>query len=276
MKNILYLILTLILGSTFSTPTLGLEGENYTKTQEDTSLADNMMSFQYKSGSDWINYRLHSPKKTDKGERYPLVLFLHGWGERGTDNIRHIKKAVPEMLTYAKSKQEKLYMIAPQFKENETWINGIRIDLVDSYLSPKEASYSIKLVIKLLKEFIENNPVDTDRVYVTGLSAGGFGTWDILVREPDLFAAAIPVAGGNAEDTAEAIKHIPLWVIHGEKDDVINRNFSRRSVAALKKAGGTPVYSEFKGMTHADPDWHFVYSNIEILDWLFSQRKIKH
>lgn len=248
-------------------------GEEYGKTQEDTSLADKMTSHQFNDGDEWLKYRLHTPDELKKGEKYPLLVFLHGFGERGTDNIRQIKKAVPELLTYGKNKGRKFFLLAPQFKNFETWLNGVRVDLVKSYNSPEKPSLSLNLTIKVIKEMMEKMPIDTDRIYVTGLSQGGFGTWDILVREPDLFAAAVPVAAGNADDKANTVKHIPLWVIHGAKDDVISVEFSRNSVNNLRKVGGNPVYTEPAEMTHADPDWHSVYSNEYVWDWVFTQVK---
>lgn len=127
------------------------------------------------------------------------------------------------------------------------------------------------LTIGLLQKLQATLPVDTARIYITGLSMGGFGTWDIVQRMPNTFAAAMPVCGGGDTEMANAIKNVPIWVFHGGSDNVVKTSRSRDMIAALKKAGGKPLYTEYKGVGHVC--WGQTYANKEVLNWLFGQRK---
>ena len=121
-----------------------------------------------------------------------------------------------------------------------------------------------------LDQLIAKKPIDTRRIYLTGLSMGGYGTWDLIARQPERFAAAIPICGGGDPATAERIKHIPLWVFHGDADSAVKVSRSRDMVAALKQAGGEPKYTEYEGVGH--DSWTRTYKSPEIYEWLFSQR----
>ena len=129
-------------------------------------------------------------------------------------------------------------------------------------------------VIGLIKSAIENLPVDENRVYITGLSMGGFGTWKALAAEPSLFAAAIPVCGGGNPGTARAIKDIPIWPHHGVADNIVKVDFTRAMVEALKKVKGNIRYTEYdaaSGIKHNA--WTPCYDNPETYGWLFSQHR---
>ena len=127
----------------------------------------------------------------------------------------------------------------------------------------------MKLALKLLDQTIAENSVDVDRVYVTGLSMGGFATWDVLQREPEKFAAAMPLCGGADLSFAPTLAHVPLWVFHGGADATVQPRRSRDMVAALVAAGGHPKYTEYPGVGH--DCWGRTYSNPEVWDWLFTQ-----
>ena len=113
--------------------------------------------------------------------------------------------------------------------------------------------------------------IDPQRIYLTGLSMGGYGTWDLLARKPDLFAAGVPVCGGGDESTAEQIANIPIWVFHGDLDSAVPVSRSRTMVEALKKAGGHPKYSEYPGVEHNS--WDKAYADPELMKWLFAQKR---
>jgi predicted peptidase len=113
-------------------------------------------------------------------------------------------------------------------------------------------------------------PVDPSRIYITGVSMGGFGTWDLLARLPGKFAAAIPICGGGDEQTALKIKHIPLWVFHGAKDDIVSPKQSRTMIKALQDAGGAPGYTEYPDIEHSS--WVQAYREPHLLPWLFKQK----
>jgi predicted peptidase len=125
-------------------------------------------------------------------------------------------------------------------------------------------------LLELIEKTMKDYPIDPERVYVTGLSMGGYGTWDLMARRPKLIAAAIPVCGGADEHTAEKIQHIPVWVFHGDQDTAVAPERSRNMVAALKKAGGSPKYTEYKGVGH--DSWTATYNNADVMQWLFAQK----
>jgi predicted peptidase len=134
----------------------------------------------------------------------------------------------------------------------------------------KEPSIPMKLTMEVLDQLRKELPVDEKRIYVTGLSMGGYGTWDLIARRPDFFAGAVPVCGGADDSTAPAIKHIPIWCFHGGADPTVKPERSRNMIAALKAAGGNPKYTEYPGVGHNS--WDRAYSEPELAKWLFAQR----
>jgi len=218
-----------------------------------------------------LNYRIHIPKDINSKKLYPLVLLFHGAGERGNDNSRQLAHGSKDIMTYSKTNGIPVIIIAPQCPAGQQWVNTPWGDL--SHTMPIEPSDSMQLAINLLNESITTLPVDKNRIYVTGLSMGGFGTWDIIQRHPEMFAAAIPICGGG--DTAQAPKltKLPLWVFHGGSDTTVKPVRSRDMVAAIEKAGGKPKYTEYEGVGHNA--WSRTYSNKDVMKWLFSQKRSK-
>jgi len=126
---------------------------------------------------------------------------------------------------------------------------------------------------KIINTLVKNLPVDKERIYITGYSMGGFGTFDIVAREPKLFAAAVPVSGGGNPATAASMKRVPFWVFHGDADTVVNVEQSRKMVEALKKAGGKADYTEIPGAGHGIIGQ--VYQDQKLHEWMFDQTKGK-
>jgi len=218
---------------------------------------------------DQLPYRLLCPRVAEPGTRYSLVVFLHGAGERGTDNETQLVHGVPQFLAAENRTKYDYFLIAPQCPPGQRWVEA---DWgADSHVQPKEPSEPARLTLELIGQAMRELPIDFQRVYLTGLSMGGFGVWDLLARRPDLFAAAAIVCGGADEATAESIRHIPQWVFHGAKDDAVKPERSRRMVAALRKAGGSPRYTEYPNVGHHS--WGNAYSDPELFDWLFAQRR---
>lgn len=217
----------------------------------------------------FLNYRIHIPEVIDLKKQYPLLLFFHGAGERGNDNKKQLIHGVKNILAYSKNSNTPTVIVAPQCPTEEQWVNtqwG-----ADSHSMSEKPSSSMALTIELLQELQETLPIDTAKIYVSGLSMGGFGTWDIIQRKPETFAAAMPVCGGGDTDMANAIKHLPIWVFHGESDEVVKPTRSRDMVTALAKIGGKIKYTEYKGVGHAS--WDTAYSDKKALKWLLSIRK---
>jgi predicted peptidase len=220
--------------------------------------------FLYKSDNGILPYRLLEPVNHQSQTLFPLVIFLHGAGERGTDNEAQLKHIDGLFLNVHNREKYPCYVVAPQCPEGQMWavFRGGEISA--------EPAPPMKLVIGLIDKIIRDFPIDTSRVYLTGLSMGGFGTWDLLARFPHKFAAAVPICGGGDQHTASKIKDIPLWAFHGAKDDVVSVNQSRRMVKALQNEGGLPGYTEYPDVGHNS--WVHAYREPHLLPWLFSQK----
>ncbi len=223
----------------------------------------------YSPNGDSLLYRIYIPKKFKKERNYPLVLFFHGAGERGNDNVKQLTHGVEEILTYSKKNGIETFILAPQCPENKQWVDT-PWDAPSHTMSDKPSS-SMQLVLQLLDELIAVYPLDINRLYVTGLSMGGFAVWDIIQRFPDKFAAAVPVCGGGDASLAYRVKDVPIWAFHGDQDKTILPKRSRDMINAIKLAGGNPIYTEYKGVAH--DSWTKAYANQEMLNWMFSQNK---
>lgn len=188
-------------------------------------------------------------KDTDK--KWPLLVFLHGAGERG-NNLEKLKKHGPPKLMAAGRKFEAI-VVCPQVLPLQVW-------------NP----YGVKALVDELKSKYR---VDESRIYLTGISMGGFGTWDTIMEFPDLFAAAIPICGGAGVKfvMAERIKHLPIRIFHGDVDPAVPVDNSRRIQGALEKAGGHSSLTVYPGVAH--DSWTQTYDNPEVWQWLFQQQK---
>jgi predicted peptidase len=219
-----------------------------------------------------LRYRLLRPdvkNSDDPKKAYPLVLFLHGAGERGDDNDKQLVHGVPDFAKPAIRKEYPCFLIAPQCPAKFKWVD---VDWsADSHKLPAEPTEPLRQCVELIAALQKEFAVDGKRIYVTGLSMGGYGAWDILVRHPELFAAAAPVCGGGDEATAGKIAKIPVWAFHGAKDGVVKPARSRNMVEALKKAGGTPKYTEYPTVGH--DSWVPTYRDPELYKWLFAQKR---
>ena len=217
----------------------------------------------YVSKKDTLPYRLLKPVNPGAKEIFPLIIFLHGSGERGNDNIAQLKHISDLALDPKYRGKYPCYIIAPQCPKGQLWAD---------YRGPisKAPTMPTRLLVALIDEIMKEYAVDPSRIYITGVSMGGFGTWDLLARFPDKFAAAIPICGGGDEQTAPKIKHIPLWVFHGAKDDIVSPKQSRTMVKALQDAGGSPGYTEYPDIEHNS--WVQAYQEPHLLPWLFKQK----
>ncbi|HZY89547.1 MAG TPA: prolyl oligopeptidase family serine peptidase [Gemmataceae bacterium] len=214
-------------------------------------------------------YRLLKPENYDAKEKYPLVVFLHGAGERGNDNEAQLKHGVKEFVKADVRKKYPCFLIAPQCPTRQVWAG-----LEGGFNSHKQAAKPAepgRLALELIGTMQKEYSIDPKRIYLTGLSMGGYGTWDLLARQPKLFAAAAPVCGGGDESTAEKIAQLPIWVFHGDKDNAVPVARSRTMVEALKKAGGHPKYTEYPGVGHNS--WDKAYADPELMKWLFAQKR---
>ena len=225
----------------------------------------------YINGVDTLRYRLLAPAINSEKEKVPVLVFLHGMGERGRENSRQLLHVMPEFARTAVRQKYPCYVIAPQCSPDNYWTSGERMNDGDiAWVSRPDRPQ--EMVMEVLDQILEHPSADADRVYLIGLSMGGAGTWDMLVHFPDRFAAAIPICGWTSLDNAPKIAHIPVWIFHGADDLTIPVAESHDMYKALKRAGGHPIYTELEGVRHNS--WDYVFSNgTYVLDWLFNQRK---
>lgn len=212
-----------------------------------------------------LPYQLLHPEYDDGQTLYPLVLFLHGAGERGTDNESQTKHGVPEFARPENRKKYPCFLAAPQCPEEERWSDWSVEKQAD------EPSWPLRMAFELVGELQKEYSIDAKRLYITGLSMGGFGTWDLLRRYPHVFAAGVPICGGGDSTAAATIVHIPVWAFHGARDQAVPVRFSRNMIAALKRAGGKPRYTEYANVGHHS--WVPAYQDAEMFAWLFAQKR---
>lgn len=234
----------------------------------DSFSQSNLFSYEkyINAKGDTLNYRLLI-SDYDPVSKYPLVIFLHGSGERGDDNEAQLKWGVMNFASDQNMKMHPSIVIAPQCPKNMNWGN---FSYNDMSLRPSPTE-PMKLLMELITQSIKNLPVDTSRIYITGLSMGGFGTFDAITRYPDLFAAAVPVCGGGDVTKSALISHIPIWIFHGALDGAVNPVLSQNMVEALTKAGGHPGYTQYPETGHFS--WIAAYSDPMMMEWLYRQRK---
>lgn len=215
-------------------------------------------------------YRLCAPQFPEAGRRYPLVLFLHGSGECGSDNVRQVKVGLPALLATLLKRPEPVMVLAPQCQSGNSWVR--KLAMQPDYAASNEPTAALEVALELCRHLAEERQADTNRLYVTGLSLGGFGAWDAIQREPSLFAAAMPVCGGGDVRRVQEIKRLPVWVFHGKEDKNVPVDCSRRMVEALRRAGSRDVrYTEYEAAAHNV--WDRAYANSEAVEWLLSQRR---
>lgn len=218
-----------------------------------------------------LNYRLLTPQGYDPQAetKYPLVLFLHGAGERGSDNAKQLVHGAKNFASEANRAKHPAFVVFPQCPDGKKWVE---VDWsADTHEQPKVESISLRLSREVLATLQKEFRIDDKRLYVTGLSMGGYGTWDMIARTPELFAAAAPVCGGADEATAPRVTKLPIWAFHGDRDTAVKPERSRRMIAAIEKAGGQPKYTEYPGVGH--DSWSQTYADPKFMDWLFAQKR---
>lgn len=202
-----------------------------------------------------LPYLLYLPENyvANETQEWPLILFLHGAGERG-DSLERVKRHGPPKIV-AQQTDFPFILISPQCPKNNWWAETYMLEALEGLLSDVAEKYRI-------------NP---DRVYLTGLSMGGFGTWHLAARYPDKFAAMAPICGGGNVYEAGAMKNIPAWVFHGARDPVVQLEQSKEMVEALEKAGGNVKFTIYPEAGH--DSWTETYNNPALYDWFLSHKR---
>lgn len=231
----------------------------------------------YVSGNDTLPYRILLPLNYDASKKYPLIFVLHGAGERGNDNEAQLVHGSYLFLKDSVRQQYPAIVVFPQCPANSFWSNvQVAFDSVTkqrkfNFRSDGEPTIAMKLAQELLYKIIDEYPVNKKQIYVGGLSMGGMGTFEIVRRNPKLFAAAFPICGGGAPSTAQGIKKVKWWVFHGEVDEVVPAAWSQEMADALKAAGADVKYSLYPGVNHNS--WDNAFAEPGLLPWLFSGKK---
>ena len=208
-------------------------------------------------------YRLFVPIGYDKAKAYPLVIWLHGAGGEGEDNVAQIEND-QTLGTHTWTRPE-VQAKHPAFVLVPQTVGPWATEAGPSLSDPE------RLVTEVLASVESEYTVDAKRVYVTGQSNGGYGVWDLITKRPNLFAAAIPICGGGNVSLAYRAANMPIWAFHGDSDKTIPVTESRQMIAAIRKVGGTPRYTEFKGVGH--DAWPHAFKEPGLVDWLFAQHQ---
>jgi predicted peptidase len=198
-----------------------------------------------------LDYLIYLPDDYDKQDSWPLLVFLHGAGERGND-LELVKKHGPPKLVEA-GKSYPFIVVSPQCPSNQWW-----------------SSKMVELTA-LVDEIESKYKVDKDRVYLTGLSMGGFGTWSLAAYRPERFAALVPICGGGEQLAARALRSVPVWVFHGAKDPVVPLKRSEDMVEALKRLGSDVKFTVYPDALH--DSWTATYDDPKLYEWLLAQKR---
>lgn len=245
----------------------------------DSMQADSITYTDEESGETiTLPYRVYYPTDydPDSEKTYPMLFFLHGFGECGTDNVKQLRilNAPNELLDDIIDRDDCI-IVAPQCEANPASHNWVPINqqwTIGSRELTEKPTISLAAATELLYKFLDSGKVDQDRVYAAGVSMGGYGTWELIARNPEVFAAAIPVCGAGIPSMAEELVDIAIWAFHGEADTTVPVSGTRDMEEAIKAAGGTKIQATyFPGVGHNS--WIPAFATEGLLDWLFAQSK---
>tara|TARA_B110000037_G_scaffold42906_1_gene52934 strand:+ start:183 stop:953 length:771 start_codon:yes stop_codon:yes gene_type:complete len=255
MKNITLLFFALYLSN--------LNSQNIELYEKETFIFEN----------DTLNYRILKPLNYDPNKQYPVHLFLHGSGERGKDNSSQLTHGGSLFLKKENREKYNSWVIFPQCSKNDRW-PSISSDLWDQVFENKikKPNKSLGLVIRLMDEFIEEKDVDNQRIYLSGLSMGGMGAFEILYRRPDMFAAATPICGNGITQLAKLFANkVPVWIFHGSDDKVVSPKYSLEMARAIIESGGSPKMTLYANVDHNS--WDNAFAEKYFLKWIHSKTK---
>jgi predicted peptidase len=212
-----------------------------------------------------MQYRLFVPDQKARTRPLPAIVYLHGSGGIGSDNLKQISggntNGTHVWTTARMQARYPAFVVAPQLPAGERW---------DRQGGDGLAPYA-QLVIELLDSLSREFTIDHARIYLTGQSMGGIGTWDLITKRPDAFAAAVPLCGAGTPARAAAAKGVAIWAFHGAKDDTVPVSGSRDMVAALRASGSNVKYTEYPDVGH--DVWSRAYADPQLPGWLFAQQR---
>jgi predicted peptidase len=200
-----------------------------------------------------VKYVVYVPKDYSPEKPHPAILFLHGSGEQGDDGKKQAEVGLGSAIRMAEDKWNYIVMF-PQKPKGKGWFMDHE-----------------KLILDVIEKTKKEYKIDDKRLYITGLSMGGFGTWSLICKYPDMFAAAAPVCGGGNPADAAKIKDLPIWNFHGDKDNAVPIKRSQEMIDALKAAGGTPKFTIYPGVGHNS--WDKAYRDEKLYEWFLQYSK---
>ncbi|HVE40957.1 MAG TPA: prolyl oligopeptidase family serine peptidase [Planctomycetota bacterium] len=200
-----------------------------------------------------VKYVVYVPKDYSPEKPLPAILFLHGSGEQGDDGKKQAEVGLGSAIRMAEDKWNYIVMF-PQKPKGKGWFMDHE-----------------KLILDIIEKTKKEYKVDDKRLYITGLSMGGFGTWSLIAKYPDMFAAAAPVCGGGNPADAPKIKDLPIWNFHGDKDNAVPIKKSQEMIDAIKAAGGNPKFTIYPGVGHNS--WDKAYRDEKLYEWFLQYSK---
>jgi predicted peptidase len=231
--------------------------------------------YKNSAGED-LPYRILFPKDYDKTKKYPLVLFLHGAGERGNDNEAQLTHGAKLFLNDENREKFPAIVIFPQCPKESFWSSIV----ADRSTTPVTFSFDysrpmttpLASVVAVVKRVSAEEGVDQSRMYIAGLSMGGMGTFELLYHNPKMFVAAMPICGGgDTKSYDKRIKNISFWIFHGDKDAVVDPKYSREMVARLKELKADVTYTEYPEVNHNS--WDNAFAEPTFVSWMFEHKK---
>lgn len=233
------------------------------------------LAYVSRRGGDTLLYRQLNPLQVEDGKKYPLVLFLHGAGERGADNRAQLTHGGMMFTNPVNREKYPAFVLFPQCPSDSYWPAPKRPDgfqRENPFPANAEISRPLALTKELIDKIVDTYPVDENRIYIAGLSMGGMGTFDMVCRFPELFAAAIPICGGIHTDRFNDFSSkTAIRIFHGDADSVVPVRFSREAFMKLKAEGANVEYIEFPGVNHGS--WDPAFNKPDFMSWMFQQIK---
>lgn len=222
-----------------------------------------------------LKYRVLYPENYDPAKKYPLILFLHGAGERGNDNEAQLTHGGDLFASHKMRIEFPAIVIAPQCPSEVYWVDYKRPTPDDSrrvFYPSNPITKELAAVKELVDSYVDKGLVDKANMHITGLSMGGIGTFDLVFRYPNLFVTATPICGGVNTKRAEQYKGKTVFrIFHGDADSVVDVQFSRDAYAALQKAGAKVSYKEYPGVNH--DSWNNAFAEPDYISWMFNPQK---
>ena len=225
---------------------------------------------------DTLNYRVLFPEDFSEEEKYPVVLVLHGAGERGDNNESQLVHGSDVFLNEENREKFPAIVIFPQAPKDDYWAKvEVKRDTMPfqfDFKNKEEPTKSLNLVMEMMDSVVDQDFVKKDQVYVGGLSMGGMGTYEIIYKKPEMFAAAFAICGGaNPEIAKDYPEKFNIWIFHGEKDDIVPPRFSKTMAREINHHGGNAKLSLYPDDNHNS--WDSAFSEPYLLEWLFSHER---